>query len=63
MASTTLRRRKGNGHHRMLASLRHDPSSPRRHLDWVLLVAVALITAFTIAVAPIARFAGLVATL
>jgi rod shape determining protein RodA len=45
MASTTLRRRKGHGHHRMLASLRHDPSSPRRHLDWVLLVAVALITA------------------
>lgn len=28
----------------MLGSLRHDPSSPRLHLDWVLLVAVALIT-------------------
>lgn len=45
MAITTARRRQGNGKHRMLGSLRHDPSSPRLHLDWVLLVAVALITA------------------
>lgn len=45
MAVGTARRHRGGGNHRILASLRHDPASPSRHLDWVLIAAVGALSA------------------
>ncbi len=42
--ATTLRRR-GRSGSGSLGSLRHDPAAPHRHLDWVLIVSVLVISA------------------